>query len=90
MDTNLGNVISSNNIFPADSDQLYYFVREGVTDSAWRAEGYCKKIKVVSEMIDGSVQLDGFFKADLGIGDVFWVRSCPEKSLKCIHLINKY
>ena len=87
---NLCNMISNNNIFPFHADQLYYFVREGVSQSTWRAEGYCKKIKVVSEMIDGSVQIDGFFKHDLGIGDVFWVKSCPEKSLKCINLNHEY
>lgn len=56
---NLSALISSNNVFPYDSNQLYYFVREGyVSDPAsytWRAEGLCKKIKVISEMIDGSI-----------------------------------
>jgi hypothetical protein len=35
-------------------------------------------------MIDGSVQIDGYFKVDIGIGDTFSIKSCPEKSLKCI------
>lgn len=52
-------MISSSNVFPYDSEDLYYFVREGyVSDPAsytWRAEGYCKEIKVISEIIDGSV-----------------------------------
>jgi len=66
---NLSNLISSSNVFGFDSDKLYYFVREGyVSDAAsytWRAEGYCKTIKVISELIDGVVQIDGFFKHDL-------------------------
>lgn len=53
----------------------------------WRAEGHCGVIKVVSEMIDGSVQIDGYFKMDIGIGDVFFVRVKPELSLKCIRFI---
>lgn len=52
-------MISSSNVFPYDSDKLYYFVREGYTmDPAtysWRAEGYTNVIKVISEMIDGSI-----------------------------------
>ena len=36
---------------------------------AWRAEGLCKTVKVISELIDGSVQIDGYFKHDIGIGD---------------------
>ena len=35
-------------------------------------------------MIDGRVQIDGYFKIDVGIGDVFFVRSKPEYSLKCM------
>lgn len=66
-------------MFPYNSDKLYYFVREGYSmDPAaftWRAEGYCKQIKVTSEMIDGRVQIDGYFKVDIGIGDIFYVRS---------------
>lgn len=66
-------MISSNNVFPYDSDQLYYFVREGyISDPSsftWRAEGYCKKIKVISEMINGSIQIDGYFLYDIVIGD---------------------
>lgn len=76
---NLSGLISSANVFPYDSNNLYYFVREGyVSDPAsyaWRAEGYCKTIKVISEIIDGSVQIDGYFKYDIGIGDVFTVTS---------------
>lgn len=60
----LSRLISSSNVFPYDSDKLYYFVREGYTmDPAtysWRAEGYCNVIKVISEMIDGSIQIDGY------------------------------
>ena len=84
-------MISSSNVFPYDSDKLYYFVREGYTmDPAtysWRAEGYCNVIKVISEMIDGSIQIDGYQKIKIGMGDHFFVRSKPELSLKCIKLL---
>ncbi len=87
---NLSALISSQNIFPHDSDQLYYFVREGYVCDAklysWRAEGFCKKVKVICETIDGSLQIDGYFKHDIGIGDTFTVSSRPEYSLKCIRL----
>ena len=52
-------MINVSNVFSPDSDKIYYFVREGyVSDPAsftWRAEGLCQEIKVISEMIDGSV-----------------------------------
>ena len=54
---NLSALISSRNVFPYDSDQLYFFVREGYVQDpnlfSWRGEGYAKKVKVISEMIDG-------------------------------------
>lgn len=78
-------------MFPYDSDQLYYFVREGyVCDArlyAWRAEGHCKKVRVISEMINGGIQIDGYYKQDLGIGDTFTVSYSPEHALKCIKLL---
>jgi len=78
-------------VFPYDSDKLYYFVREGFTQDpvsySWRSEGYCNVIKVISEMIDGSVQIDGYYKYDVGIGDQFFVRSNPEFQLKCIEML---
>ena len=62
-----------------DSDNLYYFVREGYVCDAklytWRAEGFCKKVRVISEIIDGRLQIDGYFKLDIGIGDTFNVTS---------------
>lgn len=68
-------------MFPADSDQLFYFVREAyVCDKkqfSWRAEGFCKKVRVISEMINGSLQIDGHYKQDIGIGDTFTVSSNP-------------
>jgi hypothetical protein len=84
----LSTIISSNHVFPSDSEQLYYFVREGYVCDAklytWRAEGFCKKVRVVSEIIDGSLQIDGYFKLDIGIGDTFNVSSHPDNALKCI------
>jgi hypothetical protein len=66
-------------------------VREGyVSDPAsytWRAEGYCKQIKVISEMICGGIQIDGYFRYDIGIGDTFTVTSSVDHALKCINLL---
>lgn len=84
-------MISEKTIYPYDKEELYYFVREGyISDPAStsaRAEGYCKEIKVTSEMICGSLQIDSYYRHDLGIGDVFTVKSGHENSLKCIQLI---
>jgi hypothetical protein len=55
----MSKLINTKNIMPHDSDQIYYLVREGyVSDPSsftWRAEGLCKEIKLISEMIDGSI-----------------------------------
>lgn len=56
-------------------------MREGyVSDPAsftWRAEGLCKEIVVTSEIIDGSVQIDGYFHHDITIGEQFSVKVAP-------------
>lgn len=66
-------MINNKNVFPYDSNKLFYFVREGYTNDpigfSWRAEGYCRSLKLISEMIAGSVQIDGYYKIDIGIGD---------------------
>jgi hypothetical protein len=86
----MSKLINSNNLMPCDSDCIYYLVREGyVSDPAsftWRAEGTCKKIRFISEMIDGSILIDGYFHHDLVIGDEFTVTSSTEHSLKCIRI----
>lgn len=87
----MSKLINSKNILPYDSESLYYLVREGyVSDPAsftWRAEGLCKQFKLRSEMIDGSIQIDGYFHHDLGIGDEFTIRVANhENNLKCIKM----
>lgn len=61
----ISNAINAQNVMPSDSDQLYYFVREGyISDPdslTWRREGLCRELLFTSEMIDGAVQIDGFY-----------------------------
>ena len=53
----------------------------------WRAEGLCRELLFTSEMIDGAVQIDGFYHQDLSIGDKFRLAVAPhEQALKCIRL----
>jgi len=77
----MSDLINARNIISYDSDQLYYLVREGyVSDPAsftWRAEGLCKEIMVTSEMIDGAIQIDGYFHHDISIGDQFTLKASP-------------
>ena len=40
-------------------------------------------------MINGTFQIDGYFKQDLGIGDTFNVSYSPEHALKCIKFLVK-
>eukprot|EP00347_Sterkiella_histriomuscorum_P003842 403362732 len=77
-------------VFPCDSDQQYYYVREGYiahdNSFSWRSEGYCKEIRVISEIIEGRVLIDGYYNYELEIGQQFTIKSAPENSLKCIQL----
>lgn len=90
MNENLSTLISNKTIFPINSDQLYYFVRESyVSDErlySWRAEGFCKSARITSEMITGQVLVDGHFKHDFGIGDTVTMSCLPKHFLKCVQL----
>jgi len=65
-------------------------VREGYTNDpasySWISEGFCQTLKLTSEMVDGSVQIDGYLQRDLGIGESFTLSILPEYSLRCIRL----
>lgn len=70
---------------------MFYFVREGYLKDPQiycrHSEGYSKKIKFYSELIDGRAYIDGYYTQDLGIGDVFTIDSKPEYRLKCIRFL---
>ena len=78
-------------MFPINSDKLYYFVREGYTTDpkglTWRAEGFVDYVRVISEMFEGVILIDGYYKHDIGIGDTFHVTSRPDLALKCMKLM---
>lgn len=51
-------------------------------------EGFCKHLKVTSEMLNGEVIIDGWFRVDLGIGDFYTMETGPEFNLSCMRLEN--
>lgn len=70
---------------------MYFFVREGyikdITQFNRHREGYARKIKYISELVEGKVYIDGHYTKDIGLGDIFEVESKPEYRLKCIRFL---
>mmetsp|Transcript_41100 Transcript_41100/g.39617 ORF Transcript_41100/g.39617 Transcript_41100/m.39617 type:complete len:174 (+) Transcript_41100:430-951(+) len=80
--------------FPPDHDQMYYFNRDLYSENnrvdlstAQYGGGYCRQLKVQSEIENGQVYLDGFSQHKLNIGDVFTLECRPEHQLRCIRFL---
>lgn len=72
-------------MFRKDDERMYFFVREGFSMTR-QSEGFCKKIKVTSEMLNGEVIIDGWHQTDLSIGDQFTLVSDPKYQLRAMKL----
>jgi hypothetical protein len=44
-------------------------------------------MQYLSELIEGRVYIDGYYRRDIGLGDTFIVDSKPEYRLKCIKFL---
>jgi len=64
---------------------MYFYVREGFSNSKV-SEGFCRDIKVTSEMLDGEAIMDGWHRINLSIGDVFTIKSDREYDLNVLKL----
>jgi len=78
--------ISEKTVFPADSDKMYYFVREGFQETNI-SEGFTQNLILTSEMLNGVVKLDGHNSIDISMGDRFELSIDPKYNLKCMKLI---
>lgn len=58
IDYTIAKRISKKTMFDADSDKMYYYVREGFQETAI-SEGFCKEVIFTSEMLGGEVKIDG-------------------------------
>ena len=81
----LSQELSDQTIFPRDDERMYFYVREGFSLTR-QSEGFCKKIKVTSEMLNGEVIIDGWYQTDLSIGDTFTLTQSPKHSLRAMKL----
>ncbi len=65
MEEHFAKEISKETIFPYDEERMFYFVREGYLKDPQiycrHSEGYSKKIKFYSELIDGRAYIDGYY-----------------------------
>jgi len=81
----LARSISDETTFPIDDDRMYFWVREGFSNTQL-SEGFCEEILVTSEMINGEIIIDGWWQHDLSIGDYFTMHSKDEYALNCMKL----
>ena len=81
----LAQEISAETKFAQDDDRLYFFVREGFSNTRL-SEGFVKNVKVTSEMLNGEIIIDGWLKYDLSIGDSFTVESDDAHALTGIKI----
>ena len=81
----LAEELSNETNFPRDDPRMYFYVREGF--SLTRAsEGFCKNMKITSEMLNGKVVIDAWYHRDLSIGDKFTLTSSKDYMLRCMQL----
>ena len=85
INSKLAEEISAETIFAADEDKLYFFVREGFSNTRL-SEGFVEKVKVTSEMLNGEVIVDGWLKFDLSIGDSFEMETGADYALTGIKI----
>ena len=50
------------------------------------SEGFCKRIKITSEMLKGKVVIDAHYDRDIAIGDSFTLETKPEYTLRTLEL----
>lgn len=81
----LAQEISQESVFEQDDDRLYFFVREGFSNTRL-SEGFVNNVKVTSEMLNGEVIIDGWLKFDLSIGDSFTIESDAKHALTGIKI----
>ena len=95
MEEHFAKTVSMQTLFPPEEDRFYYFVREGYATqtssegSGYKRhkEGFAHHMQYLSELIEGRVYIDGYYRRDIGLGDSFIVDSKPEYRLKCIRFL---
>ena len=50
------------------------------------SEGFCKNMKITSEMLNGKVVIDAWYHRDLSIGDQFKLSSSQDYALRAMEL----
>ena len=82
---NYAREMNDKTIFKQNDTRMYFYVREGFSNSKV-SEGFCRDIKVTSEMLDGEAIVDGWFRINLSIGDVFSIQSDTRYNLNVMKL----
>jgi hypothetical protein len=69
--------LSKETLFAHDAQKLFFFVREGFSLTQM-SEGFCTKLDVTSEMLNGEIILDGWDNHDISLGDKFVLSAAGE------------
>ena len=79
----LAREISDETVFDRGADKMYFCVREGFSMTKM-GEGFCTKMRVTSEMLNGEAIVDGWYQTDLSIGDSFTLDCKPKYALRAM------
>lgn len=76
----LANAINLETNFGSDEHRMFFFVREGFALKTGQiTEGFCKEMEVTCEMLNGEVILDGWWKCNFSLGEVFTLKTAGEE-----------
>lgn len=77
--------LSDQTNFARDDKRMYFYVREGFSLTRM-SEGFCKNMKITSEMLNGKIVIDAWYHRDLSIGDQFKLSSSQDYALRAMEL----
>ena len=77
--------LSKETVFPRNDPRMYFCVREGFSMTQM-SEGFCKHMKITSEMLNGRVVVDAWYSKELSIGEQFTLQTSPDFQLRAMEL----
>ena len=69
---------------------MYYQVREGFKFTSLESEGFCKNLRITSQMFDGEAIIDGWYRTPFNFGDFCTLESDARYALRVVCLSSKF
>ena len=70
--------MSEESVFAQDIHKMFWFIREGFSLQS-RTEGFCEELRITSEMLNGEMILDGWWRMPLSLGEEFVLKTAGEQ-----------